>query len=212
MWVDLTLKLSVCVSPDLLAILNILAVDLISTRLRLGLVLAGLPYTEEKNMVVVYQYPNYKLLLAENISEDKEFIQYGIPTDVWFRLENSAKSTPCYYRPSSPLSSLDEIPPSVLKECAFAIKAQANLKRDLIPLLYTFVSNVNSNGPINQGEVSQHTVKTKQQTAPRCLPSASRWTSRATNSNMTEMLGLKITSSLSRQNKPNPRIADSIWR
>lgn len=118
-------------------------------------------------MVVVYQYPNYQLLLAENISEDKEFIQYGIPTDVWLRLENSAKSTPCYYRPSSPVSSLDELPPSVLRECALAIKSQANLKRDPIPLLYTFVSNINSNGPINQGEVSQHTVKTKQQTAPQ---------------------------------------------
>lgn len=117
-------------------------------------------------MVFVYSVERFQVLVAETPKEDVELQQFSLPIDTWFQIQNQSKYSPAYLRPNDQTQltqNVDEIPNSIVKECATIVKFHANLKKELV-ILYTPASNLSTNGPLNKQDVRQFTLKSKQTT------------------------------------------------
>jgi len=56
--------------------------------------------------------------------ENEELIKYGLPEDVWFHVDDLS-SAHVYVRMMNPGMNLDDLPESVILECASLVKANS---------------------------------------------------------------------------------------
>lgn len=89
-------------------------------------------------------------------SSDEDLIRWGWPEDVWFHVDK--ESSAHVYLRLKPEETLDDIPSSVLDDCAQLVKANSikGNKLNNINVIYTFWSNLKKTADMEVGQIGFH--------------------------------------------------------
>ena len=93
------------------------------------------------------------LLILELFSVDEELIRWGWPEDVWFHVDK--ESSAHVYLRLRPNETLDDIPSSVIDDCAQLVKANSikGNKLNNLDVIYTLWSNLKKTADMEVGQV-----------------------------------------------------------
>lgn len=103
--------------------------------------------------------PPYVIYVGEDKHENEELIRWGWDEDVWFHVDKLS-SAHVYLRLRKG-ETLDDVPMSVIEDCAQLVKAnsiQGN-KMNNIDVVYTMWSNLKKTGNMDVGQVGFHKQK-----------------------------------------------------
>lgn len=97
--------------------------------------------------------------LISNHLLDEELIRWGWPEDVWFHVDK--ESSAHVYLRLRPGETLDDIPSSVIDDCAQLVKANSikGNKLSNIDVIYTFWSNLKKTADMEIGQIGFHDSK-----------------------------------------------------
>ncbi|XP_072170192.1 coiled-coil domain-containing protein 25-like [Diadema setosum] len=97
--------------------------------------------------------PPYTIYVGEDKYENEELIKYGFPEDVWFHVDKLS-SAHVYLRLKKG-QTMDDIPGSVLEDCAQLVKANSiqGSKMNDIAVVYTPWENLKKTGDMAVGQV-----------------------------------------------------------
>ncbi|KAI7690340.1 hypothetical protein SSS_06670 [Sarcoptes scabiei] len=103
--------------------------------------------------------PPYIIYMGNDKYENEELIKYAWPEDVWFHVDNES-SAHVYLRLKTG-ETLDDIPSSVLDDCAQLVKANSikGNKMSNLSIVYTFSSNLKKTDSMEVGQVGFHDPK-----------------------------------------------------
>lgn len=89
--------------------------------------------------------PNYVIYMGKDKFENEELIKYGLPTDIWFHVDNLS-SAHVYLRLPDGVT-IDNIPPAVLEDCCQLTKENSikGCKEPSVALVYTPWENLLKN-------------------------------------------------------------------
>nr|XP_058963874.1 coiled-coil domain-containing protein 25-like [Pocillopora verrucosa] len=103
--------------------------------------------------------PPYTIYMGADKHENEELIKWGFPEDVWFHVDKLS-SAHVYLRLQKG-ETLDDIPMTVLTDCAQLVKAnsiQGN-KMNNIAVVYTLWGNLKKTADMEVGQVGFHSNK-----------------------------------------------------
>jgi len=103
--------------------------------------------------------PEYAIYVGEDKHENEDLIRWGWPEDVWFHVDKLS-SAHVYLR-LHPGETIDDIPQSVIEDCAQLLKAnsiQGNKQND-IDVVYTPWANLKKTAGMDVGQVGFHKQK-----------------------------------------------------
>ncbi|PWN47973.1 DUF814-domain-containing protein [Violaceomyces palustris] len=101
--------------------------------------------------------PPALIYMGRDKIENEELLTYGLEKDVWFHVDKLS-SAHVYLRLNDAIPSWEQIPESLLQDCAQLVKAnsiEGNRKNNLT-IIYTPWSNVKKTGDMAIGAVSFH--------------------------------------------------------
>jgi len=103
--------------------------------------------------------PPYNLYVGIDKNENEDLIRWGWPEDVWFHVDKLS-SAHVYLRLHEG-QSLDDIPTSVIEDCAQLVKANSIMgnKANNIDVVYTMWANLQKTGNMDAGQVGFHKQK-----------------------------------------------------
>ncbi|KAG7373780.1 fibronectin-binding protein [Nitzschia inconspicua] len=108
--------------------------------------------------VVHEQLPSieYQVYMGKDKFENELLIKYGLDTDVWFHVDNLS-SAHVYLRMKDGMV-LDDIPQSVITDCAALCKANsiAGCKKASVDIVYTRWKNLKKTSDMVEGQVGYH--------------------------------------------------------
>ncbi len=89
--------------------------------------------------------------------ENEDLIRWGLDTDIWFHVDNLS-SAHVYLRMPGIDMQVQDVPPSVIEECAQLVKANSieGCKLNGVPIVYTPWSNLKKTGSMEVGQVGFH--------------------------------------------------------
>lgn len=112
-------------------------------------------------MVFFYTICNeeYLVYMGKDKFENEELIEHGLPTDVWFHVDNLS-SAHVYLRLKEG-QTIDDIPEDVLQDLAQLVKANSitGCKTTNINVVYTMHDNLRKTGDMAVGQVGFHDDK-----------------------------------------------------
>ncbi|GAB1610788.1 Hypothetical predicted protein [Argonauta hians] len=103
--------------------------------------------------------PSYMVYMGLDKYENEDLIKWGFPEDVWFHVDK-VSSAHVYLRLHKG-DSIDDIPQTVIDDCAQLVKAnsiQGN-KMNNIDVVYTMWGNLKKTGSMEVGQVGFHSDK-----------------------------------------------------
>lgn len=103
--------------------------------------------------------PAYTIYMGLDKNENEDLIKWGFPEDVWFHVDK-VSSAHVYLRLHQG-ETLDDIPQTVIDDCAQLVKAnsiQGN-KMNNIEVVYTMWENLKKTGSMDVGQVGFHKHK-----------------------------------------------------
>ncbi|XP_022315699.1 DNA-binding protein RFX2-like [Crassostrea virginica] len=97
--------------------------------------------------------PPYTIYMGEDKHENEELIRWGFPEDVWFHVDKLS-SAHVYLR-LHPNETLDDVPQSVIDDCAQLVKANSisGNKMNNIDVVYTMWANLKKTQGMDVGQV-----------------------------------------------------------
>ncbi|KAL4235546.1 Coiled-coil domain-containing protein 25 [Mactra antiquata] len=103
--------------------------------------------------------PPYLMYMGLDKNENEDLIKWGFPEDVWFHVDK-VSSAHVYLR-LHPGETLDDVPQTVVDECAQLVKAnsiQGN-KMNNVDVVYTMWDNLKKTAGMDVGQVGFHKNK-----------------------------------------------------
>ncbi|KAG8198206.1 hypothetical protein JTE90_015303 [Oedothorax gibbosus] len=100
--------------------------------------------------------PPATIYMGADKYENESLIKHGWPEDIWLHVKDLS-SAHCYLRLQKG-STIDDIPPLLLEDCAQLVKANSILgcKKNNIDVVYTEWANLKKTGDMAVGQVSFH--------------------------------------------------------
>ncbi|KAH9400511.1 PREDICTED: coiled-coil domain-containing protein 25-like [Rhagoletis zephyria] len=97
--------------------------------------------------------PPYSIFMGNDKFENEELIRWGWPEDVWFHVDK--ESSAHVYLRLRPNETLDDIPSSVIDDCAQLVKANSikGNKLNNLDVIYTLWSNLKKTADMEVGQV-----------------------------------------------------------
>merc|ERR1712150_205982 len=103
--------------------------------------------------------PPAMLYMGRDKHENEELIRWGWPEDVWFHTDKLS-SAHIYLRLPEGMT-IDNIPEELLTDCIQLTKANSiqGCKQNMVPIVYTYWSNLKKSGSMDVGQVGFHNDK-----------------------------------------------------
>merc|ERR1711862_596839 len=103
--------------------------------------------------------PPYNIYVGIDKHENEDLIRWGWPEDVWFHVDKLS-SAHVYLRLHEG-ETLDDVPMSVIEDCAQLVKANSIMdnKSNNIDVVYTMWANLQKTGNMDVGQVGFHKQK-----------------------------------------------------
>lgn len=98
----------------------------------------------------------YVIYMGADKYENEELIKYGLPEDIWFHVADIS-SAHVYLRLQK-AQRLEDVPESVITECAYLVKANSieGCKRSEVKVIYTRWRNLNKTNDMEIGAIGFH--------------------------------------------------------
>ncbi|XP_046856872.1 coiled-coil domain-containing protein 25-like isoform X2 [Xenia sp. Carnegie-2017] len=103
--------------------------------------------------------PPYTIYMGVDKFENEDLIKYGWPEDVWFHVDKMSSAHVYLRLPKG--QAIEDIPTSVLDDCAQLVKAnsiQGN-KKNNVSVVYTLWENLKKTNDMDVGQVGFHKQK-----------------------------------------------------
>lgn len=102
----------------------------------------------------------FVIYMGADKHENEHLIQWGLPTDLWFHVDNLS-SAHVYLRLPDAAMGMDDIPPDVLEECCQLVKANSisGCKLADVGIVYTPWENLKKTADMEVGQVGFHSGK-----------------------------------------------------
>ncbi|KAI8463207.1 MAG: DUF814-domain-containing protein [Monoraphidium minutum] len=117
--------------------------------------------------MVFYFYPrghvegneDYIIYMGRDKFENEDLIKYGLPTDVWFHVDDLSSAHVYLRLPEG--SSMDDIPDYTLEDCCQLVKQNSiqGCKLNNVPIVYTPWANLKKTADMDVGQVGFHDSK-----------------------------------------------------
>ncbi|XP_046920045.2 coiled-coil domain-containing protein 25 isoform X2 [Dermatophagoides farinae] len=103
--------------------------------------------------------PPYLIYMGNDKFENEELLKWAWPEDVWFHVDK--ESSAHVYLRLKPGETLDDIPSTVLDDCAQLVKANSikGNKISNLNIVYTFWTNLKKTADMEVGQVGFHDYK-----------------------------------------------------
>eukprot|EP00878_Enallax_costatus_P022285 GHUV01023630.1.p1 GENE.GHUV01023630.1~~GHUV01023630.1.p1 ORF type:complete len:201 (+),score=28.94 GHUV01023630.1:190-792(+) len=122
--------------------------------------------------MVFYFYPrgyvegkdDYLMYMGRDKYENEELIKYGLPTDIWFHVDDMSSAHVYLRLPEG--ATLDDIPVNTLEDCAQLVKQNSiqGCKSNDVTIVYTPWSNLKKTASMDVGQVGFHDEKLRRYT------------------------------------------------
>jgi len=98
----------------------------------------------------------YIIYMGRDKFENEDLIKYGLPTDLWFHVDNLS-SAHVYLRIPKGMK-IDDIPDEVVEDCCQMVKANsiAGCKKASCKIVYTMWENLKKQGHMAVGQIGFH--------------------------------------------------------
>lgn len=117
--------------------------------------------------MVFYFYPrghvegkdDYMIYMGRDKYENEELIKYGLPTDLWFHVDNLSSAHVYLRLPEG--TTMDDIPEYALEDCCQLVKQNSiqGCKLNNITIVYTPWSNLKKTADMDVGQVGFHDTR-----------------------------------------------------
>jgi len=117
--------------------------------------------------MVFYFYPkgytpgkdDYLIYMGRDKYENEDLIKYGLPTDVWFHVDDMSSAHVYLRLPEG--AKFDDIPPDTLEDCAQLVKQNSiqGCKTNNVTIVYTPWANLKKTASMDVAQVGFHDQK-----------------------------------------------------
>ncbi|GBG00416.1 hypothetical protein Rsub_13178 [Raphidocelis subcapitata] len=98
----------------------------------------------------------FLIYMGRDKYENEDLIRYGLPTDVWFHVDDLSSAHVYLRLPEG--STMDDIPEYTLEDCCQLVKQNSiqGCKINNVPIIYTPWSNLKKTADMDVGQVGYH--------------------------------------------------------
>ncbi|KAF6262738.1 DUF814-domain-containing protein [Scenedesmus sp. NREL 46B-D3] len=107
---------------------------------------------------------DYLIYMGRDKYENEELIKYGLPTDVWFHVDDMSSAHVYLRLPDG--AGVDDIPADTLEDCAQLVKQNSiqGCKSNDVQIVYTPWGNLKKTASMDVGQVGFHDEKVRRYT------------------------------------------------